>query len=294
MKSISLVFLTLIVSSISWGQNQNASTINLTLEEYAQLVGKSQSGGSACFANMSQGASQSLSDSYDAYVNQSKTLMDNANKRYTTLKDCRQNLRQQWLEFQKSKNENLKEQNLLSIKIRKAESDYRLTLIKMQESCTQQANADFVKYKESVYGNRVVTPQQLVNFNNRINQSRTTFYEACYRSPLNVAKMAELERQLRITIDGINAEMKTSNDILASMTEQIGAIQKDIITDCENKSKLDAYNESITNQVASRGRSLAMQKNLLNMVSAISSCQSPKGTSGDTTTRAPSASDSNF
>ncbi len=244
--------------------------------------------GGNCFDQLAQTMNQGMSNSFQAYQNQTNMLMDNANKRFTTLKDCRSELRQAWLDFQNKKNEHLKEQNALPVRIKKAELAYQTEVLKIQQDCRQQTDQDFAKYREGIYKQGALNdPTQLVNFNNRINSHRKTFYESCFRSPENRKRVDLLGQTLKLAIDEINSNMKTADDALESFTRQSEQIQADLVKTCEEQKELQAYNERLSAQVAARGNSMTRQQLALGLITSIGSCQDggrvPAGTSPDTT-----------
>ncbi len=263
--------------------------------EQAQQMFAAQQG--TCFDRIAQNVNQGLSNSFDAYQNQTNMLMDNANKRFTALKDCRTELRQAWLDFQTKKMEHQKEQNALPVRIKKAELDYQMAVLEIQQDCRTQADKDFAGYRERIYQQGpLADPTMLVDFNNRINNDRTTFYESCFRSPENRQRVNLLGQSLALAIEEIRANMKTADDALESLTEQTEAIQADVLRSCEEQEELMAYNERLAAQVAARGASVARTQMALGMISALASCQDPgrvPTNTGDTTT-APRANGNQF
>ncbi len=205
-----------------------------------------------CFENLGKSFTGGLGRSYEHDKEKSRELLDASQSRMEVLKDCRQELRETWVSFQAKKAERQKQQNLYPVKLREAELGYQREINRINRECRGKANADFLKYREMIQAKGAISPDQLHGFGNRVNSHRHRFFKACYQASDNVRAMQVAETQLAINMDKAKAEMRSVDDMVKSFSDQTGVIQDDILKDCEDRRKLNAYNEALAKRNTSK------------------------------------------
>lgn len=272
MKLLWATLSTLIVHSAA----VSSPTINVPLDQYQQMQMAQMGNGGNCFNTLANSMNQGLTQSFSAYQNQANMLMQNADRRFQNLRDCRSELRQAWLDFQEKKQENATLSMDLPNKINRAKIEFEGKLLEIQNECRAQSNEEFAKYRERLYGSGPLSdPTQLVNFNNNINSHRETFYQNCYRTPENRRRVELLSSSLRLAISELQTAVTSSNEALNNFSEQIRTLQADTVRNCEEQKELQEYNERISASIAARGMSLARQQMALGMIGALQSCMDP-------------------
>lgn len=245
----------------------------MQLQQYMQMTGAAMNQSHNCVGMAAQNFSQSLGQSYEAHNQRSNLLMQNAATRYEHLKTCRQELLDVWREMESAKLRHQQNTNQVEAKIRQAELDYKTKVLEVEKECRQSANEEFLRYKESIYQQSVVQdPTMLPGFNQRINNHRRNFFEACYRDPTNVKMLGLLGESFQAAVLEIQTEMKNSRDALQNMDLQARSIQKNSLQNCEDQDKLNAYNEALAKQMASRAINMTRMQAALGTLQTIQSC----------------------
>ena len=234
-----------------------------------------------CFDDLSNSFTGGLGRNYQHQVDESRQLLGAAERRFGTLKDCRRELRESWIDFQRKKTDHMKERSLLPIKLRQAEIDYQKELNRIRRDCRQKSNKEFAKYKENIQEKGNIGPHQLHGFGNRINSHRHHFYKSCYQSTDNVQAMETAKKQLALNMDKAKAEMKVVDDMMTSFTEQTELIQEDIKRDCEDQKRLNKYNEALARRNTSKASFNNRINTALDFTKSISNCMDGGGVFGN-------------
>lgn len=233
-----------------------------------------------CFSNLSNNFKGGLDRDYQFEQDRARQLMEAAEKRAETLKNCRQELRKTWIDFQNKKAEQAKQRALYPVKLRQAELNYQKELNRIQRQCREKGNADYVKYREIIEARGALGPDQLHGFGNRINKHRRHFFQSCYQGEDNVNAMKVADRQLALNIDRARAEMRSVDEMVQSFEEQTELVQEDILRDCEKQKELNKYNETLAGRLAAKGNTNNKYHTTLNFSSSILGCMGSGGGGG--------------
>lgn len=262
----------LFIGSNAWSQVQPGA-ITLSLEEYNQLLGQTQGGPGNCVGNLAQSMQQSMSGSYEAHNQRTNALMQAATTRFETLKNCRQELQQAWLDLEKAKLEHQQKVNEREAKVRRQEIAFKKAVLDMERECRTQANQEFAEYKKGVYSRQVIhDPSQLPGFNDKINGAHQGFFQACHRDPVNSQLVRLHGQEFQASILEIETEIKNSANFIESLELQLSRVQRNTLQNCEDAERLNAYNEALTQQMAQRALSLARSQSMFGAIQGIMGC----------------------
>lgn len=270
------------MTSVSYGQSA-FNPLDFATEnekkyfELGQQASRMQGGPQNCLPSIQEALDSSLSNSYDAYKGQTETLMQNADVARRNAQSCRNNLVEHWQRYKEAEQENSKMRNQMALKMRAAELEYKTELNKLKRECQQRANEEQVAYSESISNGGVINDHTMaVGFQQRINNFYNTAFNNCYRGDAVTREgIGLMKSSLENKILEIEAEMKTSNEALAYMSEQVQKLQEMAIKDCEENEALASYNAKLTEQVAQRGRTITSIKNFMGAMTAVASCGDP-------------------
>ena len=258
-----------------WCFEQHQKDPNFPYEKCIQAVDPTwtpSNPGVDCFRNMKDSYIDGIGDDHKAYLERSNKLNQAARERYETLKSCRRELRESYLDFQKKSDDVRKETNLLPIKIRKNEISFQEEVNRIKRECRAKANEDFEKYQDSVLNRANIGPHQLHGMADQINSHRDYFYQSCVQAPENV-KAVEIARQkLAVSCDEARVVNRTNHEILNSARDQLALIQEDILEECEDRKKLNAYNEQMANHISSSAMRNNRTRKVLRFTDNMLSC----------------------
>ena len=122
-----------------------------------------------------------------------------------------------------------------------------------------------------------VSPDQLHGFNNRVNSHRRHFFVVCYQGEANVDAMKVADRQLALNIEKAKTEMRIVDEMVKSFEEQTALIQEDVLRDCEDQKKLNAYNEALAQRLTSKANANNRMQTVMNFSSSLLGCMGGTG-----------------
>lgn len=236
-----------------------------------------QGGPQNCLPMLQEALSSSMSNSYNAYQNQTNTLMQNAEAVRKNAQSCRNNLLQQWQRYKEAEQANSRDRLQVNVKIRQAELEYKTELNKLKRQCQQQAVQEQTAFQEAVSKRGVINdPTLAVGFQQRINRFYDTAFNNCFRGDAVTREGIQLMKSSLVNkVMAINAEMEASDQALAYMAEQVQKLQEATIKDCDENEAITEYNAKQTEQVAQRGRAITVANNVLGTITAVASCGDP-------------------
>ena len=225
-----------------------------------------------CFPDLAGGMKDKVSREFEWQQQRIKGLKESAEARMENIKNCRQEMREAWIDLQAKKSEQTKERNLLPIKLREAELKYEREINRINRECRQKADEDFGKYAATIQERGVISPDQLHGFGNRVNSHRHHFFRSCYRGQDNVNAMKVADKQLALNLDKARAEMRSVDDMVQSFQEQTEKIQGDILADCEDQEDLNQYNEDLTKYLTAKAKTKNKMETVIGFTGSIMNC----------------------
>lgn len=229
--------------------------------------------GNACVDAFGNALQTDISDSYNNYQNKTNNLLDIAKQRFENLSKCRQEMRSAYDRFLEEQTKVRKEQRMLSIKIRRAELNRRKQLREFRQSCRADAEAKYPDLKNSLYNGGVINdPTQAASFEERVQNERTRLYNQCRLQAENVDIVKEINDELAINIDEINASMQDAVDALNTTQKSVDQLQRDIVQRCEEQKQFIEYSEKLAAQQAAQADATTSEKTAVSKMGALVSC----------------------
>ncbi|MEM7646485.1 MAG: hypothetical protein AAF203_06225 [Pseudomonadota bacterium] len=259
----------------------------LTWEQAQQLALQQQNaqnpmanliqGVGVCFNALARNTDQGLSSNFDILKERNNNLLQHANRRFETLRQCRSELLEAGLRFEERKTELERENVRQNAGVRDAELQYRIAIKEIKDQCKAQARDEWATYRERVYGNGVIQGKVnlIVGFDQRVQSAERTFYSSCISDESNRESAQLAGIQLQNAVQTIKENVDLNNQAISDFMDQTRKVQSTKVKDCEDQERLNAYNEAVVAQTTAEGSNLAKRKTSLGLVSAVNECVNP-------------------
>ncbi len=268
------------------------ATVNVSMNELMALQ-QQQYSGQGCLQRMIEQVNQGATSAYEIQQQQTNALMGIAEKYYEHAKTCDNEIYKHLDAYRVAKLEHEKNENMLAIKIKRQELEYRKSLHAVERQCQENSTAEWTEFKSQMSSGVENNPVNLIGKNQRLNNMRPLFYDGCMAQRTTVDQLQDLSDEMRLNVEEIYAEFENSADTMRSVSQRLRQNQDLAIKQClQGREQLEYQEAMIRNQNAAAEAHLRKQ-NLLGLLGASYSCfNAPTNQNGvnDTTTRAPSNS----
>ncbi len=263
--------LVLILFSSSLAFSQSGATMQIPIAEYQQML-MQQNSGQGCLQNMLQQVNDGATQAYEIQQNQTNNLMGIAEKYYEHAKTCDNELYKHLDEWEKAKLEHKKNKNMLSIKIRRQELEYRKALHQVERECEANSTEQWQTYKEQMSSGIDNNPVNLIGKNQRLNNMRPLFYDGCMAKNTTIDQIQDLSDEMKLNIEEVYAGFDNSVDTMRSVTERLRRNQELSVKQClQGREQLEYQEAMIRNQNAA-AESHMRKQNLMGLLGAAYTC----------------------
>lgn len=287
MKTASLLF-ALCASSNAFGQQMQVQPgmVSVPMQEYMQMMQANQQG---CFTDLSNTVNDGLSSKFEAYSNRTEILLAEATRRYEAAKDCRNDLLEDWQQWQKKQAETKAAKALYPYLVRRAELEYRQKLLQVEVSCRKSSYDQWMQYKASA-PKLINDPTRAVSYEQTLNAAKDAFFNACIRNNDQLNQNKLMEADLLLKVEEMNAKIQVDDENIRDFRTQVEMVQSEKLRNCQTyQEDLLKYQEQLSKQLAEKAVTKVKQEQLLGTVANIANCigmMTGRGLAspGDTTT----------
>lgn len=287
--------LTIIYSVNSNAQTPPLSNVSVTVPyDQLQAMQQQQNSGAGCMQNMLQQVNEGQTSAYELQQQETNALMGISEKYLEHARTCDNEIYKHLDAYRESKLEHEKNQNMLALKIKRQELEYRKAVHAVERQCQENSTTEWTTFKEGMSSGIENNPVNLIGKNQRLNNMRPLFYDNCMAQTTTVTQVQDLSDEMRLNIEEIYAGFENSVDTLKSVTQRLRQNQDMAIKQClQGREQLEYQEAMIRNQNAAAQAHLKKQ-NLLGLLGAAYSCfdgpSNPSRPNDTTSSRAPSNS----
>lgn len=225
---------------------------------------------------MSQGTSQKV----QLETQYAKNLMEAAEKRFETTKNCRNELQKAFIDYRKQKFDHERTIREERTNIRSVELKHRSNLLKMKAECKKKANDEYEKYRGVAYNTPHSDVTTLSGFNARVGEAWQNFFNRCVRDDLYLDQVKLLNAQLQNEIEKEENKSKHAMEALKELHLQTSMIQDLITKNCQDAMALRDYQEAMIRYIHGKAMAGAAAAARQNVMGALLSCLTGLGGGG--------------